>query len=178
MSKSLMFKMNGDAVLTQITRADVSGDFLFVDKRTGTVYSFTATSQKCSVVGADTEVKWSATFLDSPYYLKIISFIKKGKINTTYEPQILTVQMTTGNNDLVAVSYYAKDQNLEKDGLWIDVDAATDGRLCISEGETGTTNQATNFATVASLEMTHSKMRRVCQIVVNGAVLHEDHILI
>jgi hypothetical protein len=86
--------------------------------------------------------------------------------------------MTTGNNDLVAVSYYTKDQNLEKDGLWIDVDAATDGRLCISEGETGTTNQATNFATVASLEMTHSKMRRVCQIVVNGAVLHEDHILI
>ncbi len=173
------YKLSGDVVLRTINSSDVKNTFIFLDKRTGKCFTFDPTEFKFSETNLQDEVwqNFDSLMLNNINFLKIVSFCKKGKVNTSYEPNIVSTII-----DNVMIKFYVDDTNLKGAGLWLDLTCANNGQLAISYWES-TTNCIDSYVKgkTAPVEISFngpSGRRRICEIVVDGEIVYSDHLFI
>ena len=173
------YKLSGDVVLRTINSSDVKNTFIFLDKRTGKCFTFDPTEFKFSETNLQEEVwqNFDSLMLNNINFLKIVSFFKKGKVNTSYEPKIVSTIIEN-----VMIKFYVDDTNLKGAGLWLDLTCANNGQLAISYWES-TTNCIDSYVKgkTSPVEISFngpSGRRRICEIVVDGEIVYSDHLFI
>lgn len=172
-----LYKMAGEIVLRTIESGDLSEDFIFIDKRTGKTFKFNTYTKTFS--DADSCEPISNTFdnvmVNNLNFLKIITFHKKSKINTTYEPKIMGILI-----DDVTIKFYLDDPNLDDAGVWLNVDAAANGALVITK-RNSTQNITSQFVQGVNTDLPNSEnatQRRICEIIAGTKVVYSDHIFL
>lgn len=173
----ILYKLSGDVVLRTIDETDLSGDFIFIDKRTGKTFAFNAGTTKFSEAELQ-EYMWQnfdSSMVNNLNFLRVVSFIKKGKISTSYEPKIISTII-----DNVKINFYVDDPNIKGDGLWIDLNCANNGYLSVHEwGKTVNLMNTFSPAKIAEMGISpDAPKRRVCEIIVGGEMVYSDHVII
>lgn len=172
-----LYKMAGEIVLRAIESSDLSEDFIFVDKRTGKTFKFNT----CTKMFTDADLcepiwgTFDAVMLNNLNFLKILTFHKKSKINTTYEPKIMGILI-----DDITIKFYLDDPNLDDAGVWLNVDAAANGSLVLSK-RNPTQNITSQFVPGANTDLPNPEnatQRRVCEIIAGSKVVYSDHIFL
>ena len=172
-----LYKMAGEIVLKAIESGDLYEDFIFIDKRTGKTFKFNTYTK--TFTDADSREPISNTFdtsmVNNLNFLKIVTFHKKSKINTTYEPKIMGILI-----DDVTIKFYLDDPNLDDAGVWLNVDAAANGVLVITK-RNSTQNITSQFVQGTNADFPNSETatrRRVCEIIAGAKVVYSDHIFL
>lgn len=177
MAPTQHYKLSGDVVLRTINHSDISNTFIFLDKRTGKCFTFEPSQRKFSETNLQEQVwqEFDMMMLNNLNFLKIVSFYKKGKVNTSYEPKIVSTMI-----DGITIKFYVDDINLSGSGLWLDLNSANDGKLAINYWAS-TTNCIDSY--VRGVHPIHEispngPQRRICEIVSGGEVVYSDHLFI
>ena len=122
----MLYKLNADILLSEITKENLEYDFLFFDRRSSKLNQFhTKNSSYYDPSMPEPTLKsFSTTMIGNPNFLIIDRVMKKDRLSTTYEPTSFSIEV--GN---IKISYYVSDPLIPIDGIWVEITKLCDGRV-------------------------------------------------
>jgi hypothetical protein len=164
----MLYKLNADILLSEITKENLEYDFLFFDRRSSKLNQFhTKNSSYYDPSMPEPTLKsFSTTMIGNPNFLIIDRVMKKDRLSTTYEPTSFSIEV--GNTK---ISYYVSDPLIPTDGIWVEVTKLCDGRVhTIERTEESDANGCWNDTSLVMRLLSGSDTIPVPTITVAGSV--------